>query len=80
MKKLPMLRRSPAAAKRQAAKRRLRVCRARKAAGLVMLHPVVNMAALAETMIYVKLLPESDRHNRAKITAALQKAIAEWTQ
>jgi hypothetical protein len=73
-----MLVRSKKAARRQAANRRLRVCRARKAAGLVMLHPVVDAEALAQVMIEAQLLPEADRHNRAKITAALQKAISEW--
>jgi hypothetical protein len=74
----PMLTRTAALARRQAANRRLRRCRARRAAGLVVLHPVVDVAALAQVMIDAQLLPETDRHNRQRITAALQKAISLW--
>jgi hypothetical protein len=73
-----MLVRSKKAVKRQAANRRLRIHRARRAQGLTVLHLPVNMPALAETMIFVKLLPEQDRTNKAKVTAALLKALAEW--
>jgi hypothetical protein len=58
--------------------RRVRLCRGRKAAGLAVLRPVVDVAALAQVMVEAQLLPEADRNNRVKITAALQKAISIW--
>jgi len=73
-----MLTRTAVAARRIAVARRVRVCRARHTAGLAVLHPVVNLPALAQVMVEANLLPERDRHSRAKITAALMKSLNEW--
>ena len=75
-----MLRRTAALARRQRTARHVAVHRARRRAGLAVLHPIVDVAKLADVMVFVKLLPETDRNNLVKITAALQKAIAEWSE
>jgi hypothetical protein len=43
-----------------------------------MIHPIINLGALAQVLIEARVLPESARHNRKKITAALMKSISEW--
>jgi hypothetical protein len=42
-------------------------------AGLAVLHPIVDVAKLADVMVFVKLLPETDRNNLVKITARASK-------